>query len=77
MWSARNGQHPLNPSWPRRFLVNKKVDASGPLKRHHLRNINEAKNGPARTFSLEGFDGVGIPYGGKILMQKLDKDELI
>ncbi|PLB54879.1 cytochrome P450 [Aspergillus steynii IBT 23096] len=69
VWNTRDGLHPLDTFWPRRFLVNPGDDGSGPTKRHNpgvdsQLNTEASRKPVPETFSLEGLDGVWIPYGG-------------
>lgn len=64
-WNTQDGKHPLDKFWPRRFLATQDDD-SGPLK-SGIDGYCHPKVSPentSETFSLDGLDGVWIPYGG-------------
>ena len=67
-WNTKNGTHPLDTFWAERFLVYPNDPQSGPVKRQASANREDSfdskESGRQPIFSLEGTEGLWIPYGG-------------
>ncbi|EED23458.1 conserved hypothetical protein [Talaromyces stipitatus ATCC 10500] len=65
-WNDAGGKHPLNEFWPDRFLIHPETPLSGPARPDQMRFTHGSKAGGSKIpyFSMEGLDGVWIPYGG-------------
>lgn len=65
-WNDAGGQHPLSEFWPGRFLVDPANRLSGPARSTQTRSTSpNGSNYEKPHFSMEGLDGVWIPYGGE------------
>lgn len=71
VWNTRDGEFPLDRFWARRFLVDPDDDRSGPVKRQQRHETTSSIIAGTKTdsrgrveFSIDGLDGVWIPYGG-------------
>lgn len=65
-WNDAGGNHPLSEFWPDRFLVDPANKLSGPARSGHPRSTSPNSSSFRKPhFSMEGLDGVWIPYGGK------------
>ena len=66
-WNDAGGKHPLSEFWPGRFLVDPANQLDGPARSAQSRtNKYDNSSSGKPQFSLEGLDGVWIPYGGKL-----------
>lgn len=65
-WNDAGGQHPLSEFWPDRFLIDPANKLSGPMRPAQTHsNIPNSSSSESPHFSMEGLDGVWIPYGGE------------
>ncbi|OOF95349.1 hypothetical protein ASPCADRAFT_207821 [Aspergillus carbonarius ITEM 5010] len=70
VWNTKDGQYPLDTFWARRFLLNSTDPRSGPLKpslplsRAAKERQSDDPNTPRKEFTVQGLEGIWIPYGG-------------
>ena len=68
VWDTKDGTHPVEEFWPRRFLIDPKDPSSGPCK-NQRRLDSDSTFGAEKTsqvrFSTDKLEGAWIPYGGE------------
>ncbi|KAI1359198.1 Pfs, NACHT and ankyrin domain protein [Xylaria arbuscula] len=70
-WNTKNGQYPVEAFWADRFIVDPADPQSGPIEPEYRKSLNipEKKREDMKPyFSLDGCEGVWIPYGGGFSM---------
>ncbi|KAI1363926.1 cytochrome P450 [Xylaria arbuscula] len=66
-WNTKDGLHPVDTFWAERFLVDPQDPSSGPIRPDiRAQVLKEESNNPGDKpfFSMDGLDGIWIPYGG-------------
>ncbi|KAI4263238.1 MAG: hypothetical protein L6R42_001605 [Xanthoria sp. 1 TBL-2021] len=79
VWNTKDGIHPTNEFWARRFIIDPKDPSSGPCKKQGNFNGTPATVSDSTSkpwYSTEGLEGAWVPYGGKTLMWLLQLDSL-
>ncbi|KAF2867537.1 cytochrome P450 [Massariosphaeria phaeospora] len=62
-WNTAEGKHPLSEFWPYRFLVQSR-DSAEPCSAPSEATGDDMYDGSSWTFSMQGLDGLWIPFGG-------------
>lgn len=80
VWNTKNGTHPVEEFWARRFLIDPEDPSSGPCK--NQRSVDSdlvfgADSTSKVRYSTDGLEGAWIPYGGKTYTQMLWLNSLI
>lgn len=64
-WNTKDGEHPVECFWSKRFLIDPSDARSGPVRPELRKPTNEkAVVDKKPYYSTEGCDGAWIPYGG-------------
>ena len=68
IWNTKNGTHPLDKFWARRFVLDPKDASSGPCKKQQKIDgdpVSPAEDARKAEYSTSGLEGAWIPYGGE------------
>ncbi|KAL8671173.1 MAG: hypothetical protein Q9168_004326 [Polycauliona sp. 1 TL-2023] len=68
IWNTKNGAHPLDKFWARRFILDSKDASSGPCKKQQKVDgdpASQAEDATKAIYSTSGLEGAWIPYGGE------------
>lgn len=78
-WNTKDGEYPVHRFWPERFITHVHDPASGPMKpamqRGAQSTTTERVQDDKGTFSLDGLQGLWIPYGGQYYRSHLQSIE--